>query len=97
MLIVLDAWGKFPEGILSGHIAMMGDFQECMLLVGSIQSRDQRTQSFKGRYCPMHLVISSNNDSNDYSEAPYLYQVISETLLEYSQFSHCTFNISLEQ
>jgi len=60
---VVDAWGKFPEGILSGHIQMMGDFEECMLL--SPPPLDENiTRRFNGRYCPVHLVIGPMNSIN---------------------------------
>ncbi|OXA43963.1 Nose resistant to fluoxetine protein 6 [Folsomia candida] len=54
---VIDAWGKWPEGFLSGHVNALGDFDECVdLNVGKYApSNPQTPSSFAGRYCNTYL------------------------------------------
>ncbi|XP_035714450.1 nose resistant to fluoxetine protein 6 [Folsomia candida] len=58
IFIVMDAWGKWPEGFLSGHVNAMGDFDECVdLNVGKYEASDPQTPtSFAGIYCNTYLA-----------------------------------------
>jgi len=49
---VLDSWGKIPEGILSGHVQSLGDWDECVGIRGSSK---EDGSSFKGRYCMNYI------------------------------------------
>lgn len=48
---MIDAWGKIPEGILSGHVNSLGDFDECLGV---------RAPEFRGQYCDVWLFPSGN-------------------------------------
>lgn len=52
---MIDAWGKFPAGLLSGHITIPGDFHECLRIRGD-HTVSNITTTFKGRYCSTNLV-----------------------------------------
>lgn len=54
---MLDAWAKPPEGLLSGHINPMGDFDECVQIHAKNVQTDGQSE-FKGRYCTVYLNIS---------------------------------------
>lgn len=47
---MLDSWGKIPEGILSGHVNALGDFQQC------IGVKVTEPHTFEGQYCNTYLV-----------------------------------------
>jgi hypothetical protein len=57
---VFDAWGKPPEGLFTGHVNALGDFDECVdLLVRDVQLRNPTpglSNSFDGRYCQSYLL-----------------------------------------
>jgi hypothetical protein len=54
---VFDAWGKQPtEGILTGHLNALGDFDECIGI-------DE--EAFRGLYCTAYLVPSFALPSSD--------------------------------
>jgi len=50
--LVVDAWGKIPEGILSGHINFLGDFDECL----AVRSPLQEANPFRGKYCLIYVI-----------------------------------------
>lgn len=59
---MLDAWGKLPEGILSGHVNSHGDFHECVEievsdLVVYNKNITRISKSFDGRYCTNYIVV----------------------------------------
>ena len=54
---VIDSWGKPPEGILSGHVNAMGDFDECVGLNGN--SGEAEASEFQGQYCTTYIVNSA--------------------------------------
>lgn len=47
---MVDAWGKIPEGILSGHVAAHGDFHQC------VEVKVQSDASFDGLYCSVYAA-----------------------------------------
>jgi hypothetical protein len=67
--LVVDSWGKPPEGLLSGHITSMGDFDECLSVRGG--------GHFRGKYCTNYLL--QNNPSNGIkSDEPLKEKVFTE-------------------
>ena len=59
-LVVIDSWGKFPSGILSGHIFTPGDFDEC------VKARSDLNETggldIRGSYCAVYVIPTG--DSN---------------------------------
>lgn len=56
---MIDSWGKVPEGILSGHINALGDFDECINIQVTnltVTEDDSLANTFKGRYCTSYIV-----------------------------------------
>lgn len=51
---MLDAWAKLPEGILSGHVNALGDFDECLAVRAQASERFQA--SFQGKYCLIYAM-----------------------------------------
>ncbi|XP_034652824.1 nose resistant to fluoxetine protein 6 [Drosophila subobscura] len=49
-LRVLDAWGKFPQGLLYGHFTDMGNYDSCL-------SKDP--VGGRGKYCLTHIQFES--------------------------------------
>lgn len=47
---MIDAWGKIPEGILSGHVSVHGDFDQC------VQVTARADASFEGLYCSVYAA-----------------------------------------
>ena len=45
---MVDSWGKPPSGILSGHLAVPGDFEECISARGRISGTEEK---IRGSYC----------------------------------------------
>ncbi|CAG7815907.1 unnamed protein product [Allacma fusca] len=56
VLQMLDAWGKFPSGVLSGHTSALGDFQECMHIRGEHKSVEGPSYDVRGRYCFTYVL-----------------------------------------
>ncbi|XP_060663027.1 nose resistant to fluoxetine protein 6 [Drosophila nasuta] len=54
-LKLLDAWGKFPHGLLYGHFSDMGNYDACLKLPEQMQQRSI-TQS---KYCLAHIQFES--------------------------------------
>lgn len=52
--LVLDASGKFPEGILDGTFTSLGAYDECL----DIKLTDLRnsTDAAKGQYCAVNIL-----------------------------------------
>lgn len=58
---MVDSWGKFPEGILSGHFNSFGDFWECLNIdVSDLEilssALPDTAKSFQGRYCTTYIA-----------------------------------------
>lgn len=58
---VADAWGKLPEGILSGHVGAFGDFYECIEMeVSNLTLYNKKypsvSKSFEGLYCTSYIL-----------------------------------------
>lgn len=58
---MIDAWGKIPEGILSGHLNAIGDFDECIEIdVKDLKILNKEyssiSTSFEGRYCTAYIA-----------------------------------------
>jgi len=52
---VLDAWGKFPHGLLYGHFSDMGNYDSCLSLP-QIGAGEILTKS---KYCLAHIQFES--------------------------------------
>jgi hypothetical protein len=62
---VVDSWGKFPEGLFSGHVNALGDFDECVdIKVNGLKKDDENhyetPESFEGYYCNNFLIPYSS-------------------------------------
>lgn len=60
LYVVIDSWGKIPEGILSGHVNSLGDFDECVdTVVRNMNVTNKNytdiSTSLEGRYCNTFL------------------------------------------
>ncbi|RXG69606.1 hypothetical protein Avbf_02607, partial [Armadillidium vulgare] len=54
-LRMADSWGKIPDGILYGHIHVVGMYEECLKIQGSVTPlRNNSNISFQGKYCKVH-------------------------------------------
>lgn len=62
---MLDAWGKIPEGFLSGHVNSLGDFDECVdisvsdMEIKSVEYPNSR-RNLEGRYCNTFMTPYSD-------------------------------------
>lgn len=67
---MLDAWAKPPEGILSGHVNALGDFDEC-LAIRAPTKENQLVNQFQGKYCLVYTMpnISIPDVKSDGSNA----------------------------
>ena len=45
----MDSWGKLPSGILTGHLSVPGDFDECINVLG--KSYWEAEEEIRGSYC----------------------------------------------
>jgi len=67
---MIDAFAKVPEGVLSGHINPLGDYDECVGIIAKnvgvepplpgADSSDIST-SFQGKYCNVYIVPPPND------------------------------------
>lgn len=57
---MIDAWGKIPEGILTGHTTSYGDFDECVEVeVSKLEYKGNvldRSREFDGNYCFSYIL-----------------------------------------
>jgi hypothetical protein len=54
---MIDAWGKIPEGMLSGHFAVPGDFDECLRVRANGVNISGTLSDFKGKYCYTGVIL----------------------------------------
>ncbi|CAG7785872.1 unnamed protein product, partial [Allacma fusca] len=65
-LHMIDSWGKPPEGILSGHVNAMGDFDECVGLRGHDPTKKSLNKpQFSGLYCTTYIVSGTTSTSEN--------------------------------
>lgn len=66
----MDAWAKPPEGILSGHVNALGDFDECLAIRAPAKG-NQLVNQFQGKYCLVYTKpnISISDVNSDGSNA----------------------------
>ncbi|KAK7072437.1 hypothetical protein SK128_013072 [Halocaridina rubra] len=84
VLIVIDSWGKWADGILNGNFNFMGAFQECLNITvqedgeeGYDEGEEERifdlVASFRGKYCSISYMLRSDiNDTLEISHRPTL-------------------------
>lgn len=53
---MLDATGKVPEGVLSGHVNSLGDFDECLAIRAPAKEVGSATGQFQGKYCLLYVM-----------------------------------------
>ncbi|KAH8352937.1 hypothetical protein KR084_007429, partial [Drosophila pseudotakahashii] len=58
-LRVLDAWGKFPQGLLYGHFMDLGNYESCLSLDLSKSLGSTITINAGAKYCLSHLQFES--------------------------------------
>lgn len=64
MIVVVDAWGKVPSGILAGNMYELGNFDQCL----SIEEAVENVGKIQGQYCLAGLIINVSN-INEVSKA----------------------------
>lgn len=52
ILAVLDAWGKFPQGLLYGHFTDLGNYESCL-------SSSSQPVGSAPKYCLSHIQFKS--------------------------------------
>ncbi|KAH8373858.1 nose resistant to fluoxetine protein 6 [Drosophila serrata] len=57
-LRVLDAWGKFPQGLLYGHFTDMGNYESCLSL-GQTKATSSLGDIAAAKYCLSHIQFES--------------------------------------
>ncbi|XP_017061001.2 LOW QUALITY PROTEIN: nose resistant to fluoxetine protein 6 [Drosophila ficusphila] len=58
-LRVFDAWGKFPQGLLYGHFADMGNYESCLSLDLNKSLGNGITITAGAKYCLSHMQFES--------------------------------------
>ncbi len=49
---MLDSWGRIPNGIISGTVLSLGDYDQCV----DIENIDIRGQLINGKYCLLKIM-----------------------------------------
>ena len=57
MILVVDAIGKPPSGILGGNFKWLGSFDECVDVKAAINKSGEITYPWKGQYCTAHFGL----------------------------------------
>lgn len=63
---MLDAWAKPPEGIFSGHVNALGDFDEC-LAVRAPSKQNANVAQFQGKYCVVYVMPNVSTEASSLS------------------------------
>ena len=70
MSAVIDSWGKFPEGILEGHVNAFGDYDECVKVdvsnlqfLGIYDNSLKYSTKFRGLYCNIGLQVPAMHEN----------------------------------
>lgn len=71
--VVLDTWGKFPSGILSGNMYEFGEFTECFRI-------ERKQEHFGTRYCLAQLLVNVGNISNVLGPLPFRFRNVPNIL-----------------
>ena len=50
-VLVIDAMGKPHSGVLNGHLSWIGGFDECIAITAMVNTSNEISHPFKGRYC----------------------------------------------
>ncbi|XP_052853744.1 nose resistant to fluoxetine protein 6 [Drosophila gunungcola] len=58
-LRVLDAWGKFPQGLLYGHFMDMGNYESCLSLDLNKSLGNNISINAGAKYCLSHIEFES--------------------------------------
>ncbi|XP_055608118.1 nose resistant to fluoxetine protein 6-like [Uranotaenia lowii] len=63
-LQMLDAWGKWPSGILSGNMYDLGHYDQCRKFeyVTHQEDANRSAESIRGRYCLMDVPLTILSD-----------------------------------
>lgn len=64
-ILVADAWGKFPSGILGGNFFELGSFSQCFHI-------ERIGDKFKTQYCIAQLKFHSNEQTERNTLMPRL-------------------------
>lgn len=67
--IVLDATGKVPEGVLSGHVNALGDFDECLAIRAPAKQVESSTGQFQGKYCLLYVMPNFRSNPESYLQS----------------------------
>lgn len=75
---MIDAWGKFPSGLMEGNFYEFGAFSECFHI-------ERETELYETKYCMGQLVLHLDGISSTQS---YQYNAIKNILPKTWQFDH---------
>lgn len=64
VFVVLDAWGKFPSGILQRNFFDPGLFSECLHIV-------RNGRNYKTKYCFAQLLLESTVRQQNFVNKPF--------------------------
>lgn len=64
-ITVVDSWGKFPSGIMSGNFFELGSFPQCFRI-------ERNGDAFKTQYCVAQLKFHSNEQAERNTLMPRL-------------------------
>ena len=59
-ILVIDAVGKLPAGLINGDILWVGDYDECVNITATVYvgpNQTEPTHPFKGRYCKAGIPL----------------------------------------
>ncbi|RXG69605.1 hypothetical protein Avbf_02608 [Armadillidium vulgare] len=60
--LVADSWGKIPDGFFYGNIHIVGMYEECLQIQGSVTPlRDDSKINFQGKYCKIFYESDREN------------------------------------
>ena len=49
---MIDSWGRFPSGVISGTVSAFGDYDQCVDIYESVDG-----ESIVGKYCLLNIYI----------------------------------------
>ncbi|XP_068216696.1 nose resistant to fluoxetine protein 6-like [Palaemon carinicauda] len=55
--MLVDSWGKVPDGFLAGNTYVFGSFDECLKVKFSRNASDPEQGDFRGQYCSVSYKI----------------------------------------
>ncbi|XP_066982156.1 nose resistant to fluoxetine protein 6-like [Macrobrachium rosenbergii] len=66
--MLVDSWGKFPDGFLAGNTYVFGSFDECLKVKFSRNASDPDQGDFRGQYCTVSYTKRKREARNENQE-----------------------------